>query len=243
MSRADKFGSVCSHTSTPLVLHACCGPCALEPLAQLKDEGFEPVLFWANPNIQPYAEWQRRYDTLCDWAAQAHIKVVSCECSARRWEQAVAPFAREVLRVEQHVTANADAEDTQHNPRNSQHSRLQAARVARCSACYRLRLEATCYAAAKQGFHYVSTTLAVSPYQLFDVCTQELCAAAKRHGLEAVVRDFRPRYQEGRKRSLELGMYRQKYCGCRFSAVEAQDGRLRAREKRKAKKEELQREN
>ncbi len=41
---------------TPLLLHACCGPCSLEPLKLLREEGFEPTICWTNPNIQPIEE-------------------------------------------------------------------------------------------------------------------------------------------------------------------------------------------
>ena len=37
---------------TPLLLHACCGPCSLEPVKLLRAEGFEPTICWTNPNIQ-----------------------------------------------------------------------------------------------------------------------------------------------------------------------------------------------
>ena len=39
-----------------LLLHACCGPCSLEPVKLLRAEGFEPTICWTNPNIQPISE-------------------------------------------------------------------------------------------------------------------------------------------------------------------------------------------
>ena len=51
----------------PLLLHACCGPCSLEPVRLLREEGFEPTILWTNPNIQPVSEWRRRLDTLRVW--------------------------------------------------------------------------------------------------------------------------------------------------------------------------------
>ena len=86
------------------------------------------------------------------------------------------------------------------------------------------------------GFEYVSTTLAVSPYQLFDACGEILRAVAPRFGLEPVWRDFRPYYPEATRESREMGMYRQNYCGCRFSAAEAAIERHEARDARKAAK-------
>ena len=49
-------------------------------------------------------------------------------------------------------------------------------------------------------------------------------------------RDFRDRYQQATQRSRELGMYRQNYCGCLLSDLEARADRERRREERRARK-------
>ena len=90
--------------------------------------------------------------------------------------------------------------------------------------------------AQERGFEFVGTTLAVSPYQLFETCNDVLERLAAARGLTPVIRDFRPYYPEATRRSRELGMYRQNYCGCRFSAVEAAMDRARIRDERKAAK-------
>ncbi|OUO48632.1 hypothetical protein B5F79_00905 [Olsenella sp. An285] len=188
---------------TPLLLHACCGPCSLEPVRLLREEGFEPTILWTNPNIQPLAEHALRLYTLLAWASDvAHVDVIVAGDDRAAWERACAP-------------AGFDRER-------------------RCRACYALRLEEACRVARERGFEHVSTTLAVSPYQLFDACGEILRAAAARHGLTPVWRDFRPFYPEATRESRELGMYRQNYCGCRFSAAEAAIERHEARDARKA---------
>lgn len=113
---------------------------------------------------------------------------------------------------------------------------LGANRERRCRACYALRLAEACRMAEEQGFTHIATTLAVSPYQLFDTCNDVLERLAAAHGLMPVIRDFRPWYGDATRRSRELGMYRQKYCGCRFSAAEAALDRARMRDERKAEK-------
>ena len=191
--------------SAPLLLHACCGPCSLEPLRLLREEGFEPTICWTNPNIQPVAEHTLRLETLQAWARDvAHVEVIVAGDDREAWERGVAPHGFD--------------------------------RVARCRACYALRLAESCRVARDKGFEYISTTLAVSPYQLFDDCTELLESLAQVHGLKAVVRDFRPQYPEATRVSRELGMYRQNYCGCRFSAAEACIERHEARDARKAAK-------
>ena len=185
-----------------LLLHACCGPCSLEPVRLLRAEGFEPTICWASPNIQPASEWERRLSTLRDWAANvAHVDVVVAGDDRAAWERACAP-------------AGFDRER-------------------RCRACYALRLSESCRVARELGFTHISTTLAVSPYQLFDACGETLRALASANGLTPVWRDFRPHYAEATRESRELGMYRQNYCGCRFSAAEAAIERHAARDERK----------
>ncbi|MBS7127246.1 MAG: epoxyqueuosine reductase QueH, partial [Collinsella sp.] len=110
---------------------------------------------------------------------------------------------------------------------------LGADRARRCRACYALRLAEACRVAQERGFEFVGTTLAVSPYQLFETCNDVLERLAAARGLTPVIRDFRPYYPEATRRSRELGMYRQNYCGCRFSAVEAAMDRARIRDERK----------
>lgn len=105
----------------------------------------------------------------------------------------------------------------------------------RCRACYALRLAEACRVAQERGFEYVGTTLAVSPYQLFDICNDVLERLATPRAYTGD-RDFRPYYPEATRRSRESGMYRQNYCGCRFSAVEAAMDRARIRDERKAAK-------
>lgn len=192
-------------TATPLALHACCGPCSLEPVKYLRAEGFEPTIIWTNPNIQPLTEHDHRLAVLMTWASEvAHVPVVVADDPRDRWEKVVAP-------------AGFDRER-------------------RCRACYAVRLAEACRVARNLGFEYVSTTLVVSPYQLFDACHDVLFSVAPRYGLTPVWRDFRPHYPESVTDSRALGMYRQNYCGCRFSAAEAAIERHEARDARKAAK-------
>lgn len=189
----------------PLALHACCGPCSLEPLRLLREQGYSPTILWTNPNIQPVAEHELRLRTLLAWARDvAHVDVVIAGDDRDCWERMAVPHGFD--------------------------------RRARCRACYALRLDEACRVAAERGFKYVSTTLAVSPYQLFEDCGELLCGFASKYGLEPVWQDFRPLYPEATRESRELGMYRQNYCGCRFSAAEAAIERHEARDERKRRK-------
>lgn len=90
----------------------------------------------------------------------------------------------------------------------------------RCSYCYRLRLEETARTAKDKGFDAFSTTLFVSPYQLFDLIVERGKELAEKYNIEFFIEDFRKGYREGMKISREMGLYRQRYCGCIFSEAE-----------------------
>jgi len=47
-----------------ILLHICCGPCALYPLRTLRAAGHEVTGFFFNPNIHPYQEYSRRLEAV-----------------------------------------------------------------------------------------------------------------------------------------------------------------------------------
>ena len=47
-----------------LLMHACCGPCSIYPIEVLRKEGIEPDIYWFNPNIHPYKEYENRLNAL-----------------------------------------------------------------------------------------------------------------------------------------------------------------------------------
>ena len=47
-----------------LLLHTCCGPCATYSTEYLREQGYAPTMYYYNPNIHPYKEWQRRKESL-----------------------------------------------------------------------------------------------------------------------------------------------------------------------------------
>lgn len=51
-----------------VLLHICCGPCAVWPVRELRAAGSEPVGYWYNPNIHPYREYQSRLRSCRDMA-------------------------------------------------------------------------------------------------------------------------------------------------------------------------------
>lgn len=300
-----------------LLLHACCGPCSLEPTRLLKAAGHDITIYYANSNIHPAEEYEHRLATLRAWAADAGFEVLEGPydpatweaCAGRIGDAAIAEVeqaragdgaeggcagerkdeiegpnetssnrCKTVTETEEEVFANTSlpttmaisadgcagevasdsrsksVTDTNHravspanaplfasatgsaSPRAAVLSVNPTRREARCRACYRLRLEETARVAAERGFEGIGTTLSVSPYQYTQVIREEVERAAAQAGVAPVFEDFRPYYDEATRESRELGMYRQNFCGCRISDLEAAAERAERKEQRAAAK-------
>jgi len=59
-----------------LLLHICCGPCAIAPILHLREAGVTLTGLFYNPNIQPAMEYLRRRDTLAALAARLDFEVL-----------------------------------------------------------------------------------------------------------------------------------------------------------------------
>ena len=59
-----------------LLLHICCGPCAIYPSETLRGEGFSAVDgFFYNPNIHPYGEYMARKSALEEYSRRSGLRV------------------------------------------------------------------------------------------------------------------------------------------------------------------------
>ncbi|MGN0975436.1 MAG: epoxyqueuosine reductase QueH [Gemmiger sp.] len=175
----------------PLLLHACCAPCSSAVLERLAGH-FALTILYYNPNIYPAAEYHRREQELERFVADAGyagIPVVELPYRPQEFYDAVKGLENE------------------------------PERGARCTVCYRMRLEQAARYAAGHGFGWFTTTLSISPVKDPVRLNEIGCALAAQYGLHYLQSEFRKK--DGYKRSLALsaqyGLYRQDYCGCEFS--------------------------
>ena len=179
-----------------LLLHTCCGPCSTAVVERLSRR-FWLTLYFCNSNITEEEEYRRRLD-----AQRAFVDAynASAEC-AEPLSLIAAPYAPEAFLE---AVSGLEAE-----PEGG----------ARCRVCVRDRLERTAAYAALHGFDTFSTTLSVSPHKDFVMISELGRELALRYGLSFLAEDFKK--QDGFRRSAILseayGLYRQSYCGCRFS--------------------------
>ena len=59
-----------------LLLHTCCAPCATAVIEALGEERLRPELFWYNPNIHPYTEYQARRDSVSAFARNEVLELI-----------------------------------------------------------------------------------------------------------------------------------------------------------------------
>ena len=59
-----------------LLMHACCAPCSVYCIDTLKKEKIVPDIFWFNPNIHPYKEYEQRRDCLINYAKQVNLNCI-----------------------------------------------------------------------------------------------------------------------------------------------------------------------
>lgn len=72
-----------------LLLHTCCAPCLIYPLKRLKEEGFELTALFYNPNIHPFAEYNKRKEAVMDYSKRIGIEVIYPQYDPRQYFHAV----------------------------------------------------------------------------------------------------------------------------------------------------------
>ena len=60
-----------------ILLHTCCGPCSTYVAKSLLERGHEVTGYFYNPNIHPYAEYQKRKENAEKWAKAAGVPLIS----------------------------------------------------------------------------------------------------------------------------------------------------------------------
>lgn len=59
-----------------LLMHTCCAPCSVYCIDRLRKEGIEPTVYWYNPNIHPYKEYEARRDCLKEYTKSVNVNAI-----------------------------------------------------------------------------------------------------------------------------------------------------------------------
>ena len=171
-----------------LLLHSCCGPCSTQVIECLKND-YDLTIFYSNSNIFPQEEYEKRLQEQKRYAKIIGICVVDDTYN----EQDYLDFVKGLEKEKEGGL--------------------------RCRACFEFRLRRTAKYAKEHGFDIFATTLTVSPHKNSTVINEIGQKISEEEGIEFFPGNFKK--QDGYKKSVELSkkynLYRQNYCGCRFS--------------------------
>ena len=92
-------------------------------------------------------------------------------------------------------------------------------REKRCYLCYELRLKRTAELAKAHGFSWFATTLTLSPYKNAEWLNEIGERLGNTYGLNYLYTDYKKKggYHRSIELSNEFNLYRQDFCGCKFS--------------------------
>ena len=196
--RLQQTGEETKTEKNRLLLHSCCGPCSTACIERLITN-YKITVFFYNPNITDREEYEKR--------KAAQIKFIQMYNRTLPQEDKIEFIEGEYLTEEFYNVALG----LENEPEGG----------ARCTECFRLRLERTAQAALRTENNIFGTTLTVSPHKNYNLVSAIGCELANKYHLEFLDMDFKKKagFQRSIQMSKEYELYRQNYCGCEFSKI------------------------
>lgn len=174
-----------------VLLHACCAPDSTVALEAWKPIASGIAVYFYNPNIHPEQESALRLDAMRKVAAHYRVPMVPLQ-------------EEDSAGCESALSVYADAQEG----------------GVRCAKCFSLRLIECARMAQELDMDLFATTLTISPRKDHRLVNALGMEAGAEFGVDYIPTNFKK--DDGFKRSVELsrelGIYRQRYCGCRWSA-------------------------
>ena len=174
---------------TRILLHSCCAPCSSACLERLKDL-FQVTVLYYNPNIDEKEEYEKRKAEQIRFLKETGwAEFLDCDHEAEEFEKMAKGLEEEPERGK------------------------------RCYLCYQLRLDKTAQVAKEKGYPWFATTLTLSPYKNAEWLNEIGETVGNRYAVIYLYTDFKKKggYYRSTELSREYGLYRQDFCGCKFS--------------------------
>lgn len=180
---------------TEVLLHTCCAPCSSAIIECLMCNGIKPTIYYCNPNIYPFEEYEIRKNECTRYARSLGLDIVDADYDHDNWLSVVQGLEEE------------------------------PERGGRCLQCFKLRLLRTAEYAAANGYKVIATTLASSRWKSLDQINQAglwACSQIVTTNENQVIwwdRNWRKGGLQERRLEIikEYDFYNQLYCGCEFS--------------------------
>lgn len=212
----DEIKTFSKDKKPTLLIHVCCGPCAIFPMTFLCPH-FDVTIFYDNSNIYPKEEYDKRLNELRrvlsfikrDYGHD--IKLIVAPYDHEEYMQDIIPY-----------------KDTREGGQ-------------RCLVCYEKRMSKGYQYAEDHGFDYFTTVMTISRQKDSQVLNQIGSKLSASHPKTRYFHsDFKKAGGQDKAREMRLfyELYSQDYCGCEYSLAEAE-----IRRKRKAEKQKLEVEN
>ncbi len=182
-----------------VLLHTCCAPCSSAIVEWMLANGWQPVIYYCNPNIWPQEEYLIRKEECTRYASALGLQIVDDDYDHESW-----------------LECTRGLED-------------EPERGGRCLQCFRYRLLRTAEYALDHGFNIMTSTLMSSRWKSLEQINEAgrwaVGKVLQERGLpeESLVwwdRNWRKGGLQERRLAIirEYGFYNQLYCGCEFSA-------------------------
>ncbi len=177
------------HCSKKILLHACCAICSGYPISLLQDMGYSVVVYFYNPNIFSSEEYEKRLE-----AQKTLCDHFGCELIVGEYESDV---------YYNYVKGFEDEPE----------------KGLRCDKCFELRLKKSAELAKSLGIDEFTTSMVISPHKDYEKLTNIGNNIAQDLGLKYFSQNFRKQdgFLKTNQISKSLNLYRQNYCGCKFS--------------------------
>ncbi|NQT23992.1 epoxyqueuosine reductase QueH [candidate division KSB1 bacterium] len=156
---------------------------------RLLSETYQTTAYFYNPNIHPKSEYEARRDEIVRLGKKWGFEVIPGDYDADEWFEAV--------------------KGHEDDPEGG----------ARCTICYRMRLQKTAELAREMDFDLFTTTLSISPLKKAELINEIGKKIQTETGITFLETNLKKK--DGFKISCQLskdeGLYRQDYCGCIYS--------------------------
>ncbi len=171
-----------------LLLHTCCAPCSITVIDELKDL-YDLTVYFYNPNIYPENEYLKRKAEVIKVCQEWNIPMIDADYETEKWEERIKGLENE--------------------PEGGK----------RCLNCFAIRLNKAGEYAKANGFDVFATSLTSGRNKKADVIHPLGSSVAKKFGLKFLDVDWKTegRQEKSNKLCNEKNIYRQKYCGCKYS--------------------------
>ena len=183
-----------------ILVHVCCGPDVTMPIIQLRDD-YDIICFWYDPNIQPKAEYDKRYD--------AFVKICEIENI---------PYIKGAYDVGNFFTRIKWVE---HTPERGE----------KCTYCYDMRMMVSAKLAHRLHIPLYTSSLNTSPKKDLEKLFKMGHKYGEKYGVEFLDIPFRKHggFEKSVEYTREHDIYRQNYCGCIYSIREWWDSVMKRR--------------